>query len=51
MAQNTIKRLEELVKEISGCFEEIPEEIYNEINQLTGSNWSQDEYLESTQKP
>ena len=42
----TIKRLEELVEEISSCYDTIPEDIYNELNQLTGNDWKPEEYIE-----
>ena len=42
----TIKRLEELVEEISSCYDTIPEDICNELNQLTGNDWKPEEYVE-----
>lgn len=46
MNKEIIKRLEELVEEISECYTSIPEEIVNELNDLTKNEWSEEEYIE-----
>lgn len=46
MDKKIIARLEELVEEISGCYTSIPEDILTELNDLTKSGWSEEEYIE-----
>lgn len=46
MDKKVIKRLEELVEKISGCYTSIPEDILAELNDLTKNEWSEEEYIE-----
>lgn len=46
MDEKIIKRLEELVEEISECYTSVPAEIVDELNKLTKNEWSENEYIE-----
>lgn len=46
MDKKVIARLEELVEEISGCYNSIPKDILTELNDLTKSGWTEEEYIE-----
>lgn len=39
-------KLEEIVEKISECYKSIPEDILEELNNLTGNGWTEEEYIE-----
>ena len=41
-----IKRVEQLVDEAAEEYDEFPQEICDELNNITGNDWSGEEYLE-----
>ncbi len=41
-----IERLKELVEEIADEYESIPKEILDELNEITGNGWKEEEYIE-----
>lgn len=46
MDEKIITRLEELVEQISECYASIPENALVELNELTGSGWTEEQYIE-----
>lgn len=41
-----LSRVEELIGEVTNTFHDFPQEICDELNQLTGNNWTGDNYIE-----
>lgn len=41
-----LSRVEELIDEVADTFHDFPQEICDELNRLTGNNWTGDNYIE-----
>lgn len=46
MDKEIIAKVEELVERISGCYTSVPEDILNELNEITKNDWTEGEYIE-----
>lgn len=44
--ENVIKRIEQLVNDVADEYDEFPEDVCYELNELTGNDWPGDYYLE-----
>ena len=44
--RDAVERVEQLVNEVADEYDEFPQDVCDELNEITGNEWSCEEYLE-----